>query len=71
MPTSKIAMGDYKSVLRDIYLSEVLKIDSQYSKRLKDSIEKLCTAAKNDKFNKCFMKVCKDLITITKDSKKK
>ena len=26
---------------------------------------------KNDNLNKCFMKVCKDLITITKDSKKK
>ena len=65
-------MEDYKSVLRDIYLSEELKIDSQYSQRLKDTIEKLCAAtAENDKFNECFMKVRKDLTAITKDSKKK
>ena len=63
-------MTNYKGVLRDIYLSEELKIDSQYSMRLKGTIERLCTAA-DDKFDKCFMKVCTDLIAITKDSKKK
>ena len=62
-------MANYKSVLRDIYLSEELKIDSLYSIRLKGTIERLCTAA-DDKFDKCFMKVCTDL-AITKDSKKK
>ena len=64
-------MEDYKSLLRDIFHSEELKIDSQYSKRLKDTIEKLCINEENDKFNKCFVKVCKDIKEITKDSKKK
>ena len=46
---------DYKSILQDIFDSEELKIDSYVVQQ--NSMAKLWTE-QNDKFKKCFMKVC-------------
>ena len=47
---------NYKAVLRDIFDSEELKIDSEYSKSLKKSIQEICEG-EDAEFERCFLDV--------------
>ena len=63
---------DYKSVLRDICDSEELKIDSKYSHKIKETLQKLCLDG-DQRFEKCYERVRKELegvITASKDKNK-
>ena len=59
---------NYKSVLRDIFDSEELKIESEYSRSIKTTIQEICEEG-NDEFEECFLKVKEDVVK-AKDSYK-
>ena len=65
--TSSIATN-YKSVLCDIFDSEELKIESEYSRSIKKTIQEICEE-RNDKFEECFLKIKEDVVK-AKDSNK-
>ena len=67
---STLAVFDYKSILRDIYDSEELKIDSKYSKKIRETLQQLCLNG-NERFEKCYQRVQKDLESVIKASKEK
>ena len=50
------ACHNYITFLHDILDSEELKIESEYSKRIKETIEEICVSG-NDKFEECFVEV--------------
>ena len=43
MSQSEARSGDFNTLLRDIFYSEELKIDSQFVEKLKAKIDKLCS----------------------------
>lgn len=55
----------YKDILRDIYDSEEMKIESERCKALKRTIETLCTG-ENQAFYSLFKKVREELIDLKK-----
>ena len=65
MAARDVSMEKWKSILRDIYDSEELKIDSEHSKTLKKLLDQLCTAKSEDRsqllFKECFAAVDRDI----------
>ena len=53
--------------MRDLWDSEELKIDSDYSSSLKAMVEKICKE-KNDLFQRCFEEVKEDLAKARSDN---
>ena len=61
---------DYKNVLHDICDSEELKVDSKYSKKIKEALQRLCVDG-NEMFEKCYERVRKELEEVIATSKEK
>ena len=73
MAICDVSTEKWKNILRDIYDSEELKIDSERSKELKGLLDQLCTAAPEDTnlrlFQECFAAVDNDITQIKKEAK--
>ena len=57
---SKVNERSYKDILKDIYDSEEMKIESEWCKALKRTIDTLCTE-ENTTFYSLFKKVRKEI----------
>lgn len=60
MATSVQASSEMLSVLRDIFESEELKIDSVRSKTMKETINELCVK-ENEEFRVIFVRISEDI----------
>jgi len=53
-----LGAGDFKTLLRDVYYSEELKIDSQFAEKLKMKLDELCSGKipeeESTAFQHCF-----------------
>ena len=58
---------DCKTVLHDVFESEELKIQSDYSARIKQTVEEICTGTSNE-FEECFLRVKKGVCAIKSES---
>ena len=59
---------DYKSVLRDIFDSEEMKIDSEYTEKLKRTVQRICEDGDGE-FEKCYEQVRKEVEEVVATSK--
>lgn len=60
----------YRTVLRDIYELEELRIESEYSRKLKEIINQLCITC-HEKFEECFIIIKSDIERIKNEAKSK
>jgi len=61
---------DCKTVLRDVFESEELKIHSDYSATIRQTIEEICTGS-SSKFEECFLRVKEGVCVIKGESNAK
>ena len=67
---ANITAEDFKVVLRDIYDSEEMKIDSTYTRTIRSTIEELCSTSQRDKqFEQQYLTVLEATERIIKKAK--